>query len=163
MWIDYLASFFPKFFISFQPTPLPIHNKGKECIANLLLTYPWTLRGRNDSFWCLFKINHWLRIMSGKGKERAGLWLIATWKFLPHQTNQVGASTSQQSETPGGTNLLFPLDEFDVKPTLRERPSCRYHTLTLFVFAWNVPVAPAGCHPLVLLLWTFTTLNNCTG
>ena len=72
--------------------------------------YPINLQipgmGILGSCWSLFKI----RNMPDKQKERGPCLLLPADSF-PNRPVSVVANISQQSETPGGTVLLLPLDE----------------------------------------------------
>ena len=121
--MGHFPSFFPKFFIPSQFTSLLIHSKERKWIANLLLTYFtfYKRRARNGSCWSLFKINYWLKNMSGKGREKTGPGLLPPANSFPNRPDRLVASINQQNETPGGSDLLFSSDELHIiKPTFKK-------------------------------------------
>lgn len=104
-----LPSFFPKFFTP-SDSPPPIHSKGKEWIANLLLTHllPANLEEEMIAAGLFSKSTTGLEICQAKGGKEIGSGLLPPASSFLIRPVMLVASVSQQSETPGGTDRFFP-------------------------------------------------------
>lgn len=104
-----LPSFFPKFFTS-SDSPPPIHNKGKEWIANLLLIHLLTanVEGGMIAAGLFSKSTTGIEICQAKGGKEIGSGLLPPARSFPIRPVTLMASVSQQSETPGDTDRFFP-------------------------------------------------------